>query len=160
MQTPELSAAELPCPGGASIIGSPAMRLLPDNHCFVLTEDARYVWCHASEDGRYEALALVVPEGFTHDFASVPRVLWSLVAPFDLGLASIFHDWLYRHAGEVVTLGRPTGGSDWEPIDTPWTRRDADRLFARIMREQGVSKLRRRSAFLAVQRFGRAGWGA
>jgi hypothetical protein len=136
------------------------MRLLPDNQCFMLTEDARYVWCHASPDGRHEALALVVPEGFTHDFASVPRILWWLVAPFDLGLASIFHDWLYRHSGSVVTFGRPAGGSGWEALDTPWTRRDADRLFARIMREQGVPRTRRRAAFLAVQWFGGRGWGA
>lgn len=144
------------CPDGASIIDSPAMRLLADNRCFRLTEDARYTWCHATD--HHDTLSLRVPEGFTHDFASVPRPLWWFVGPVDLGLASIFHDWMYRHGGRVETLGRRLDGAGWEVIDTPWSRRDADRLFARIMREQGVSRFRRRAAFLAVQWFGGGGW--
>jgi hypothetical protein len=35
---------------------------------------------------------LVLPAGFAHDFASIPRVLWALSSPLDLGLASIFRD--------------------------------------------------------------------
>ncbi|HKK94493.1 MAG TPA: DUF1353 domain-containing protein [Longimicrobiales bacterium] len=158
--TGESAGADVPeprCPGGESVISSPAMRLLAGNRCFRLTEDARYTWCHAADD--HETLSLRVPEDFTHDFASVPRLLWWFVGPVDLGLASIFHDWLYRHAGRVETLGRRTDDGAWEMIDTPWSRRDADRLFARIMREQGVSKLRRRAAFVAVQWFGGGGWG-
>ncbi len=148
--------AEPECPGGDSIMSSPAMRLLPDNHCFRLTEDADYTWCHDTEE--YDALRLQVPEGFRHDFASVPRLLWWFVSPVDLGLASIFHDWLYRKGGRVVTLGRSRVDGTWREVEKPWSRFDADRLFARIMREQGISRLRRRTAFKAVQWLGGDGW--
>lgn len=133
------------------------MRLEPDNRSFRLVEPAEYSWCHAVEG--FEALRLVVPEGFNHDFASVPRPLWWFISPIDLGLATVFHDWLYRHAGEVETLGRRPGSSEWDSIETPWVRRDADRLFARMMRESDVTRFRRRTAFRAVHWFGERGWG-
>jgi len=132
------------------------MRLLPDNRCFRLTEDATYTWCHDSRE--YDALRLVVPMGFQHDFASVPRALWWFISPIDLGLASIFHDWLYRESGRVTTLGRTKRAGEWVQVNDPWSRYDADRLFARMMREQGVSQFRRRAAFRAVQWFGERTW--
>lgn len=141
-------------------VSAPRQILLPDLRRFVLAEDARYTW-HMPEgeeaDGIYR---LVVLEGFEHDFASVPRPLWAFIAPLDLGLASIFHDWLYRHAGRVETL-RWTGveTSPWATVDMPWTREEADRLFARLMREQGVVRWRRRTAYLAVRWFAGAVWG-
>lgn len=144
------------CPGGDSVVSSPSMRLQPDNRCFRLTEDAAYTWCHATGD--HDALRLVVPSGFEHDFASVPRGLWWFISPIDLGIASIFHDWLYREGGGVTTLARRRGDGAWVELTDPWTRFDADRLFARMMREQGVSKLRRRAAFKAVHWFGGSGW--
>ena len=144
-----------PCPS-RSLVHSPLQRLLRDHRRFRLEEEAWYAWCHEGDD--YEALCLVVPAEFEHDFASVPRLLWALISPFDLGLASIFHDWLYRKGGRVTTLRWPKGGSEWVPVERPWTRRDADRLFARIMREQGVKKWRRRLAFQAVHQFGGDAW--
>ena len=132
--------------------------LLPDLRRFQLADDACYTWHMPEGDGG--VYRLVVPEGFPHDFASVPRLLWTLIAPLDLGIASIFHDWLYRHAGRVGTL-RWTGEREdpWTPVETPWTRRDADRLFARMMREQGVVRWRRRAAYLAVRWFAGSAWG-
>ncbi|MDT8369018.1 MAG: DUF1353 domain-containing protein [Longimicrobiales bacterium] len=132
------------------------MRLRHDHRYFVLTEDAAYRWYH--DAGNYDALEVIVPEAFIHDFASVPRPLWWFISPFDLGLASIFHDWLYRNGGHVETRARRSSDGVWQSVTTPWTRRDADRLFARIMREQGVPKLRRRAAFQAVQWFGGKAW--
>lgn len=147
---------QLTCPGGESVTSSPAMRLLPGNRCFELTEDAVYTWCHEVEE--YDALRLIAPAGFRHDFASVPRPLWWFISPIDLGLASVFHDWLYQAGGRVTTMGRRSVDASWVEIDEEWSRFDADRLFARMMREQGVSRLRRRTAFKAVQWFGGAGW--
>jgi len=112
---------------------------------------------------------LVIPPGFEHDFASVPRLLWALVAPTDLGLASIFHDRLYRAGGQVTTWawtdappsdasGAPDPRGTWEARLTPWRRDQTDALFARIMREQGVVRWRRRAAYHAVQVFGEPHW--
>ena len=149
------AAPPLP-PGVPGEVSAPRQTLLPDLRRFRLADEATYTWRHAPEGGAAGVYRLVVPEGFDHDFASVPRPLWSIIAPVDLGIASIFHDWLYVNAGRVETL-RWTGA--WTPVATPWTREDADRLFARLMREQGVARWRRRAAYLAVRAFAGGFWG-
>lgn len=149
---PEPGLPAPPCPA-ASVISSPAQRLEPDLRHFGLLEDSTYAWCHQRTN-----YCLVVPKGFQHDFASVPRQLWGLISPIDLGLASIFHDWLYRHKGLVTTLLWEGDPARWTPRVEPWSREQADRLFARIMREQGVAKWRRRCAYLAVRLAGRRYW--
>lgn len=145
-------------PGVPGDVSAPRQILLPDLRRFLLAEPVTYTWRHAEPDGPEGIYRLVVLEGFEHDFASVPRLLWALIAPLDLGIASIFHDWIYQHAGRVETL-HWTGGDSWEPVGEPWTRRDADRLFARLMREQGVVSWRRRAAYLAVRVFAGSFWG-
>jgi len=41
---------------------------------------------------------LVIPCGFVTDFASVPRIFWSLIAPVGhYNLASVIHDWFYTY---------------------------------------------------------------
>lgn len=141
-----------PCPE-ESAISSPAQRMEADFRHFDLLEAAVYAWCH---EGR--SYCLVVPRGFQHDFASVPRLLWGLIAPIDLGLASIFHDWLYRNGGRVTTFLWEGDPARWSSHTDRWSREQADRLFARIMREQGVPKWRRRCAYLAVRFAGRRFW--
>ena len=155
MSAPPVPAPPLP-PGVPGDVGAPRQILLPDLRRFRLADEVAYTWRHveASTEGVYR---LVVPEGFEHDFASVPRPLWALVAPIDLGIASIFHDWLYVRAGRVGTLR--WAGAGWEPVATPWTREDADRLFGRLMREQGVARWRRRAAYLAVRVVAGRFWG-
>ena len=145
----------------AGEVSAPRQVLLPDLRRFRLADQATYTWRMPEREGPAGVYRLVVPEGFEHDFASVPRLLWALVAPLDLGIASLFHDWLYRRAGRAETL-RWTGaqGALWEPVREPWTRRDADRLFARLMREQGVARWRRRLAYLGVRWFAGSVWGA
>ena len=139
-------------------VSSPAQRLEPDFRHFRLLEEATYTWWHPLEGRTPPRLyRLVLPADFAHDFATIPRPLWALISPLDLGLASIFHDFLYGLGGKAVTLlWEPSG---WAPQHHPWSRRHADELFARIMREQGVPKWRRRAAYLAVRAFGRKHWG-
>jgi hypothetical protein len=70
----------------------------------------------------------VVPAGFRTDFASVPRVVTWLVPRFGAyTLAAILHDWL---CSEGIRSGEVTS-------------READGIFRRVMRESGVSVLRR-----------------
>lgn len=140
-------------------ITSPAQKLTADMRRFRLLEEAEYLWWHPlDEPAKRELYRLVVPEAFTHDFASVPRILWALISPLDLGLASIFHDWLYQHGGAVTTLRWDAELGTWEPEDRPWTRVQTDELFARMMREQGVAKWRRRAAYAAVRSWGVEHW--
>jgi hypothetical protein len=37
-----------------------------------------------------------VPAHFEHDFSSIPRFFWRIVAPTEYGHAGIIHDWAYR----------------------------------------------------------------
>lgn len=92
-----------------------------------------------------------VPEGFTFDLASVPRLLWPVIAPFELSIAApLLHDVLYRHGGALPAL--------WVRPRRTWARKEADVLFREIMEREGVSWWRRWSAYLAVRGFGSGSW--
>jgi hypothetical protein len=81
----------------------------------------------------------VVPAGFRTDFASVPRVVVWLIPRFGrYTMAAVLHDWL-------VTAGIARGAV---------SSRDADGLFRRVLREEGVPPLRRWLMWTGVR------WGA
>lgn len=93
----------------------------------------------------------VVPAGMETDFASVPRAfVWFLPRYGRYTKAAILHDYLWRFRV----------GSQTEPV----SRRDADGLFRRVMRELDVPFLRRWIMWAAVRwaaltkRDGRRGW--
>lgn len=106
--------------------------------------DADFRW----EEG---GTRLTVPAGYRFDLASVPRLLWWLIAPFELSLAApLVHDFLYRTAG--VPPPRTV-----EPHRT-FTRAEADRIFCAIMARQGVAGWRLAAAYLAVRVGGVLAW--
>ena len=119
-----------------------------------LIEEYVYQW---TKDGvRYK---LRVPVGFETDLASIPRLLWFLISPFDLGAATVPHDWLYHHRGNLPPNSHfKLINGKWVDVGVGWTRRSADRLLGRIMREARVSRLRRRLAFCAVWFLGWLAW--
>lgn len=76
----------------------------------------------------------IVPKNFITDFASVPKLLWSIFPPYGKHLkAAVLHDFLY-----VVHMV---------------SRKDADGLFYRTMKESGVT-WRARPMWQAVRLFG------
>jgi len=80
-----------------------------------------------------------IPEGFTTDFASVPPCFWWFVTPRGRHeLAAVLHDWLYVR-GCV-------------------SRKDADGIFRRVMREHGVGWFKRWAMYRAVRAFGGPIW--
>jgi hypothetical protein len=92
-----------------------------------------------------------VPAGMPTDFASVPRVfVWFLPRYGRYTKAAILHDYLWR-----FRIDDP---------EAPVSRRDADGLFRRVMRELGVPFLRRWIMWTAVRWAaltkpdGRRGW--
>ena len=95
-----------------------------------------------------------VAAGFSTDLASVPRLLWWLIPP--LGLyqrAAVIHDYLYREQPCV-----------WMPLDEtssghfPISRKDADGIFYRIMKEEGVWTPKAWIMWKAVSWFGWISW--
>ena len=93
---------------------------------------------------------ITVPADFEFDLASIPRIFWWLIAPFELSVAApLLHDFLYQHRGD------PPGA-----IVPPrvYSRAEADELFRTVMDLEGVPGWRRTLAYVAVRAFGWLGW--
>lgn len=127
---------------------------------YKLYEPYTYIWAHNGI--RYK---ITVPKGFEYDGASVPRICWSLTGIRPDGLiraAATIHDFLYEHQGQLPAESFLSTtkfmGSEMKPVNKTWSRKQSDQLFARLLREKGVSKIRRRLAYIAVRVFGGFAW--
>jgi hypothetical protein len=125
-----------------SDLPSPVVSSLGPRNWWRLVEVYRYT------DGAY---TITVPAGFEFNMASVPRVFWGLIGPFELSVAApLVHDFLYRYRGAL-----PLGTVDPK---REYTRRQADQLFRTMMEKEAVSWWRRPPAYLAVRIFGGFVW--
>jgi len=87
---------------------------------------------------------LCIREGYRFDMASVPRLLWPWISSFELGTeAPLLHDVGYQNGGRWPSFP-----------ELVWTRRQVDRLFLHIMRDEGVGRCKRTVAWAAVRLFG------
>lgn len=83
-----------------------------------------------------EGEKITVPEGFETDLASIPRFMWPIVGPHELGFtAPAVHDYLRSLPGY-------SGGVK---------RLKADKIFAEIMLRQKVADMKRNSSHSAVK---------
>ena len=99
-------------------------------------------WQSEIENSVYPEL-ITVPLGFVTDFASIPRMAWTLV-PKDgrHTIPSILHDWLY-----------------WEQDDIPSMTRDlADAIYNESMKIVGVKSTYRTVIYNTVKHFGGRAW--
>jgi hypothetical protein len=138
-------------------VSQPLMIPISDN-LYQLVETYTYEWSHLGADQ-----CLVIPMGTITDGASVPRIAWTISGITPDGLiraAALLHDVLYRVQGQVGGFGLQQIhiGGRWIKQASPWTREQADKLFARVMREAGVRKIQRRAAYLMVRAFGWSSW--
>lgn len=90
---------------------------------------------------------ITVPAGFETDLASTPRLFWAFLPPFGLyAKAAVVHDYLYNKQplvyGQNITITQRI------------SRKDADGLFRRIMRESGVGIIKRYLMYWSVRAFG------
>ena len=93
-----------------------------------------------------------VPAGFYFDLASVPKLFWRIIAPFELSIAApLLHDVLYRCKGHP-----PDHVID--PDDTIFSRAESDDLFNDVMEQEGVKAWRRKLTYWAVSVFGKCAW--
>ena len=98
--------------------------------------------------------SITVPSGFITDLASTPRILWNVIAPFDVARAAIVHDLLYK----AIRKYRWTKGlieEDKELIAN--AKKASDKVFLLAMKdaEPKVSGWKIYSAWKAVDLFGR-----
>jgi hypothetical protein len=107
---------------------------LPDGRTWVIRRDFGY---DVGEEGSGNTID--VPMGFKTDFASVPRLLWSVIPRWGkYGNAAVIHDFLY-----------------WEQDRT---REESDRIFLEAMRVLKVSFMIRTLIYYAVRFFGWYAW--
>ncbi len=84
--------------------------------------------------------AIRVPGGFTTDFASIPKMFWSILPPYGKwGKAAVVHDYLYY-------------------INKEYTREQADDIFKEAMGVLGVNWLVKGILYNAVRWFGGGAW--
>lgn len=131
---------------------------------YALVADYFYNWSHANT-----VFQLFIAAGFKYNGASVPRICWTITGLRPDGLiraAATVRDFIYRHKGRLpvgsmqreIKNATTSNINAWVDFNQPWTRKNADKLFARIMREAGVPKHQRRLAYLAVRLVGRFYW--
>ena len=110
-----------------------------------LNETFKVVW---------QGWRFVIPAGFEHDGASVPRLAWTLSGIRPDGLiraAALIHDALYQHAGDMPRR--------WvRPEHRTFTRAEADWVFYEVMAAAGVGWWKRNVAYTAVRVGGWLAW--
>lgn len=97
---------------------------------------------HVGEETSAEVIE--VPSGFVTDFASVPRILWSILPPTGkYGKAAVVHDFLYEMGGiPLVNSGKS------------YDKATSDLIFRDAMKVLGVGLIRRNLMYAAVVKFG------
>lgn len=106
--------------------------------------------------GRPESLErVIIPTGFVTDFASIPRMLWTLLPPTGAyGKAAVVHDWLYQKR-LITTL--------WPTTDVPvrsrlCSRGEADHTLLEAMQVLGVTWPTRSTIYAGVRTGGWVTW--
>ena len=91
-------------------------------------------------------------KGMKTDLASTPRILWNLIAPWDVARAAIIHDHLYASLRVYWHTGAPFSKLSWKR-----GRQLADKIFLLGMKsaDPKVSSWKIYSAYWAVRIFGR-----
>ena len=94
---------------------------------------------------------ITVKKDFVTDLASVPRVCWAFIAPWDVARAAIVHDLLYKS----ILQYRADGGDDKDAISK--AKKASDDIFHMAMKdaEPSVAGWKIAAAYYAVRMFGR-----
>lgn len=139
-----------------------------DKTHYILQEEYSYTWRKdiASSDANqatYIDNKIVVPKGFRWDGASVPKAFWRLGFDPDGShrAAALIHDFVYIYKGKMPTgsfYAKYEHAQHWEVNSGSFSRKDADRLFGKIMKESKVKSFTRKVMKFAVSKFGWMYW--
>lgn len=76
---------------------------------------------------------LIVPIGFKTDFASIPRIVWPIVSPFDeYAKAAVLHDWMYYKGMYSRKKSDEIFNEAMKVLDTPEWKRLLVYFFVRL----------------------------
>ena len=107
---------------------------------------------------------ITVKKDFVTDLASVPRICWAFIAPWDVARAAIIHDLLYKRIRQYRAEKRkvtPYTGTKEVNFENPTVIREAkkaaDNVFHMAMKdaEPSVAGWKIAAAYYSVRMFGR-----
>ena len=100
---------------------------------------------------------IIVGEGFLTDLASVPRMCWAFIAPWDVARAAIIHDLLYKRIRQYRKEHSRTLKSTEDPKVIDEAKKASDDVFHMAMKdaEPSVAGWKIAAAYNAVRMFGR-----
>ncbi|MEK9694831.1 MAG: DUF1353 domain-containing protein [Candidatus Poseidoniales archaeon] len=115
-------------------------------------DSLKSVGVQVTKDGK-----ITCKKGFVTDLASVPRICWMLIAPWDIARAAIIHDLLYKRIRQYrakIDVDIP----QYDEISAyKAAKKEADKVFLAAMKDAdpSVPKWKIYSAYYSVVLFGR-----
>ena len=100
---------------------------------------------------------ITVAQGFVTDLASVPRMCWSFISPWDVARAAIIHDLLYKRIRQYrVKCSKGLKNSE-DPKVISDAKKASDDVFHMAMKdaEPSVAGWKIAAAYYSVRMFGR-----
>jgi hypothetical protein len=115
-------------------------------------DSLKEIGVQVTKDGK-----ITCKKGFVTDLASVPRICWMLIAPWDIARAAIIHDLLYKRIRQYrAKLNKDNLQYD-EVSAYKAAKKEADKVFLAAIKEAdpSVPKWKIYSAYYSVVLFGR-----
>ena len=109
------------------------------------------VGVNISNSGGERTNRITCKKGMKTDLASVPRIAWNVIAPWDVARAAVIHDHMYAVLREYYH------SEDMSKLKWKHCRKLADKIFLLGMKaaDPKVSKFKMYSAYWSVRLFGR-----
>jgi len=100
---------------------------------------------------------ITVRKDFVTDLASVPRMCWAFVAPWDVARAAIIHDLLYKRIRQYRAEKKKKLGNWEDPKVIREAKRASDNVFHMAMKdaEPPIAGWKIAAAYYSVRMFGR-----
>jgi len=115
-------------------------------------DSLKEIGVQVTKDGK-----ITCKKGFVTDLASVPRVCWMFIAPWDIARAAIIHDLLYKRIRQYrAKLDKDNLQYDEISVYKA-AKKEADKVFLAAMKDAdpSVPKWKIYSAYYSVVLFGR-----
>ncbi len=106
-----------------------------------------------------KVIGIEIPKGFKFDLSTIPRFLWSFIAPFELSIiAPLVHDFLYVNKGNLKVNEQNMLVVSKDSQTVKVSRLEADSIFLYHMKQEGVGFVKRWIAYIGVRLFGGIFW--
>ena len=100
---------------------------------------------------------ITVKKDFVTDLASVPRMCWAFVAPWDVARAAIIHDLLYKRIRQYRAEKKKKLGNWEDPKVIREAKRASDNVFHMAMKDANpsIAGWKIAAAYYSVRMFGK-----